>query len=107
MTSFVEFLSKSLPIAVGLLISSNLGVLINSFQTTTVNPIIQSVGTQSLSSLHIVLKKGNKELNEKPIIICYGQFLNALIQFIIVSFIAYLIIIYVVNALHIPGSPIK
>jgi len=83
-TSLTSFISLTIPSAVGLLISINLGNLISVFQSSIVNPTISLVPGANLDNLRFIARK------DPEVVFHIGRLLSALITFLIVCFIAYI-----------------
>ncbi|MBP2058073.1 large conductance mechanosensitive channel [Lactobacillus colini] len=82
---FKEFISRGdvMNLAVGVIIGSAFTAIVNSLVTNLINPLIGLfVGRIDLSNL--VLKVGDATFK-------YGKFINAVINFLIIAFIVFLL----------------
>ena len=94
------FGKKTMEMAAGVVIGMAFGVLINSFVNQIVMPLINLTHKGAITGLYAVIKNGtppgpyqSMELAEKAgaVIINYGQFLNVLINFIIIALSVYVV----------------
>lgn len=82
---FKEFISRGdvMDLAVGVIIGSAFTAIVNSLVTNLINPLIGLfIGRIDLSNL--VLKVGDATFK-------YGKFINAIINFLIIAFIVFLL----------------
>jgi large conductance mechanosensitive channel len=88
------FGKRTMELAAGVVIGMAFGVLINSFVNEIIMPLINLTHKGAIAGLYAVIKNGtppgpyhSMELAEKAgaVIINYGQFLNVLINFIIIA----------------------
>lgn len=100
MGGFKEFLTKSnaLALAIGVIIGASLGAVVNSLVNDIIMPPIGLIlGGIDFSNFFITLK-GESLATVKAtqdaggVVIAYGQFLNAVIKFLIVAFAVFLLI---------------
>jgi large conductance mechanosensitive channel len=88
---FKEFLTKSnaLALAIGVIIGASLGAVVNSLVNDIIMPPIgMLLGGVNFSSLKTVLSEPGVE----PVVsINWGLFINAVIVFVIVAFVVYVI----------------
>lgn len=83
---FKDFLMKGnlIEIAVGLILALAFSVVVNSFVADIITPIIAAIGGQpDFNSLVLDIGDGR---------IRYGVFLNALISFVIIGFVLFMIV---------------
>lgn len=88
-TSFANFISLSLPTAVAFLISSNLLKVVGALQSSVINPslgLIPGIG-ENIDQLNFVVKENPK------ITIFYGQVISALISFVIICLLVWVLVI--------------
>lgn len=88
------FGKNTMEMAAGVVIGMAFGVLINSFVNQIIMPLINLTHKGAITGLYFVVRNGtppgpykSMELAEKAgaVIINYGQFLNVLINFIIIG----------------------
>jgi len=92
MRGFRDFLTKSnaLALAIGVIIGASLGAVVNSLVNDVIMPPIGwALGAIDFSQLKFVL--GTNETTGEEVAINYGLFINAVIVFIVVAFVVYLI----------------
>lgn len=82
---FKEFIAKGnvLDLAVAVLIGAAFGRIITSFTTDILTPIIGAFGKKDFSALAITVGDAT---------IAYGKFINALIDFLIVAWVLFMIV---------------
>ena len=91
MHGFRDFLTKSnaLALAIGVIIGASLGAVVNSLVNDVIMPPIGwALGGVDFASLSIPL---GTSASGEPVAINYGLFINAVIVFIVVAFVVYLI----------------
>ena len=77
--------------AVGVVVGSAFTAIVNSLVKDILNPIIGLItGGIDFSNLKIVLKPASGEVAE--LAIRYGVFINAIIQFVLIAFVLFLIV---------------
>jgi large conductance mechanosensitive channel len=95
MHGFKDFLTKTnaLALAVGVIIGAALGQVVNSLVNDVIMPPIgYALGGVDFASMKIVLKAAAVGADPKTeVAIRYGSLINALISFVIVAFVVYLI----------------
>jgi large conductance mechanosensitive channel len=90
---FKEFAVKGnvIDLAVGIIIGAAFGKIVNSFVADVIMPPIGLlVGNVDFSQLMIVLREQTGEA--EAVAIRYGQFINTLLDFLIVAFAVFLVI---------------
>lgn len=88
---YKAFLTKSnaLALAVGIIIGVALGLVVQSLVNDIINPIIgQLLGGIDFSQFKIVLEPAGAD---PEVAIMYGAFINTVINFVIVAFVAFAI----------------
>jgi large conductance mechanosensitive channel len=92
---YKAFLTKSnaLALAVGIIIGVALGGVVNSLVNDIINPIVGVIlGGVNFSDLKIVLEPAGADPEADPeVAIMYGAFINTVINFVIVAFVAFAI----------------
>ncbi len=103
-SEFKEFIARGnvVDLAVGVVIGGAFGKIVDSFVKDLVMPIVGILtGGLDMSSMKIVLKAADA-LAEKPeVAITYGNFLNAIISFLIIA-MAIFIMIKAINKMKKP-----
>lgn len=80
-----------LDLAVGLVIGAAFGKIISSLVEDIINPIVGlALGGVDLSQLKVILKEAVGTAPE--VAIRYGNFLNSIIQFLIVAWVIFMIV---------------
>ena len=90
---FKKFITRGnvLDMAVGVVVGSAFTAIVNSLVKDILNPIIGLItGGIDFSDLKIVLKPASGEVSE--LAIRYGLFINAIIQFVLIAFVLFLIV---------------
>lgn len=90
---FKKFITRGnvLDMAVGVVVGSAFTAIVNSLVKDIINPIIGLItGGIDFSDLKIVLKPASGEVAE--LAIRYGVFINAIIQFVLIAFVLFLIV---------------
>lgn len=90
---FKKFITRGnvLDMAVGVVVGSAFTAIVNSLVKDIINPIIGLItGGIDFSNLKIVLKPASGEVAE--LAIRYGLFINAIIQFVLIAFVLFLIV---------------
>ena len=90
---FKKFITRGnvLDMAVGVVVGSAFTAIVNSLVKDILNPIIGLItGGIDFSNLKIVLKPASGEVSE--LAIRYGLFINAIIQFVLIAFVLFLIV---------------
>ena len=90
---FKKFITRGnvLDMAVGVVVGSAFTAIVNSLAKDILNPIIGLItGGIDFSDLKIVLKPASGEVAE--LAIRYGLFINAIIQFVLIAFVLFLIV---------------
>jgi len=89
---FKEFISKGnvIDLAVGVIIGAAFGKIVSSLvENVVMPPIGKLLGGADFTSLAINLGLGN---DGKPVMLQYGMFINAVINFLIVAFAIFLFV---------------
>lgn len=103
---FREFIAKGnmLDLAVGIVIGAAFTAIVNSLVKDLINPIIGLLGGANFDNMFILLKDGAHEKTvgpypnpaaaaaEKAVTLNYGSFLSAVINFLIVGFVLFMIV---------------
>ena len=90
---FKKFITRGnvLDMAVGVVVGSAFTAIVNSLVKDILNPIIGLItGGIDFSNLKIVLKPASGEVSE--LAIRYGLFINAIIQFVVIACVLFLIV---------------
>lgn len=90
---FKKFITRGnvLDMAVGVVVGSAFTAIVNSLVKDILNPIVGLVtGGIDFSELKIVLKPATEEVAE--LAIRYGVFINAIIQFILIALVLFVIV---------------
>lgn len=91
---FKDFLMKGnlIEIAVGLILALAFKAVVDSLVADVINQIVAAIGgAPDFSTLKITLREATKE-GDADAAIYYGKFLNAVISFVIIGFILFLIV---------------
>lgn len=91
-SEFREFLFKSnaLALAIGVIIGAALGTVVTSLvEDIIMPPIGMALGGVDFASLKIVLKESTGGDPTTEVAIRWGEFLNAVISFVIIAFIVW------------------
>jgi large conductance mechanosensitive channel len=97
LSEFRAFLVKSnaLALAIGVIIGAALGTVVNSLVNGIIMPPIGYIlGGVNFADLKIVLKSASIDSSGKPVpevAILYGAFINTLVVFVIVAFVAFML----------------
>ena len=89
---FKEFLlkTKALALAVGVIIGSALGTVVNSLVSDIIMPPIGLLlGGVDFASLSIVLKEAAGGDPATEVAIRYGAFINAIVAFVVIAFVVW------------------
>jgi large conductance mechanosensitive channel len=98
---FREFAAQGnmLDLAVGVVIGAAFGKIVDSLVNHLLNPLIGMLGSTDFSSMFVTLKGdpgGAKTIEEAQkagaVVLGYGAFLSALLQFVIVAFALFLVV---------------
>ena len=86
---FKEFISKGnvMNLAVGVIIGGAFSAIVTSLTDNIINPIIALFGGTNINGLAIQLKEGNEAT-----IVDFGAFISAIINFIIMALIIFLLV---------------
>lgn len=104
LSEFRTFIAKGnvLDLAVGIIIGAAFGKITTSLVEDIINPILGLViGGIDFSQLKIVLKRAVG--NTPEVAIRYGNFLNTLIQFLIIAWVVFMIV-KLANRAHLSRS---
>lgn len=105
MTEFNEFAMRGnvVDLAVGVVIGAAFGKIVTALVDKVIMPPIGLlIGGVDFAKLGIVLKEATVDAagNEVPaVVLAYGEFINAIIQFIIVAFAIFLVV-KAINRMH-------
>lgn len=94
---FKEFISRGnvMDMAVGVIIGGAFTAIVNSLVKDILNPLLGLLtGGMDFSTLSITIGKG-----ENPAVFAYGSFISAIINFLLVALVLFLII-KAINRLH-------
>lgn len=94
---FKEFISRGnvMDMAVGVIIGGAFTAIVNSLVTDLLNPLLGLLtGGVDFSSLAVTIGKG-----DNPAVFAYGSFISAVINFLLISLVLFLII-KGINKLH-------
>jgi large conductance mechanosensitive channel len=97
-SEFREFIAKGnvLDLAVGVVIGAAFGKIVTTLVDKVVMPPIGLlIGGVDFSKLGLVLKEATIDAAGKevpPVVLAYGEFINALIQFVIIAFAIFLVV---------------
>lgn len=100
---FKEFIAKGnvLDLAIGIIIGAAFTTIVDSFVKNIINPIIGLAGNANFDNLFLVLKPGTgpgpfatpaDAQKAGAVTLNYGAFLTAVINFLIVAFVLFLIV---------------
>ena len=105
MSEFKEFAMRGnvIDLAVGVVIGAAFGKIVTALVDKVIMPPIGLlIGGVDFSKLGIVLKDATVDAAGKEVpaaVLAYGEFINALVQFVIVAFAIFLVV-KVINKLH-------
>ena len=105
MTEFKEFAMRGnvIDLAVGVVIGAAFGKIVTALVDKVIMPPLGLlIGGVDFSKLGIVLKDATVDAAGKEVpavVLAYGEFINALVQFVIVAFAIFLVV-KVINKLH-------
>jgi large conductance mechanosensitive channel len=97
-SEFREFIAKGnvVDLAVGVVIGAAFGKIVTALVDKVIMPPIgMLIGGVDFSRLGIVLKEASVDAAGKevpPVVLAYGEFINALIQFLIIAFAIFLVV---------------
>lgn len=94
MSDFKAFLTRSnaLALAIGVIIGAALGAVVNSLVADIIMPPIGYVlGGMDFAALRIVLREAVGGDPATEVAIRWGAFLNALLAFVVIAFVAYVL----------------
>lgn len=100
---FKEFIAKgnALNLAVGVIIGGAFGGIVSALTDNIIQPIINCVGSAEIAG-SFVIREGKPETA-----INYGAFITAIINFLIMAFVIFLIVKAVNKAMSIGKKPAK
>jgi len=104
-TEFKEFAMRGnvIDLAVGVVIGAAFGKIVTALVDKVIMPPLGLlIGGADFSKLGIVLKQASLDAAGKEVpavVLAYGEFINALVQFVIVAFAIFLIV-KAINRLH-------
>lgn len=89
---FKQFALKGnvMDMAVGVIIGSAFSAIVNSLVSDILSPILGLFGTNNLADMKLVLKQGATP--DETVTLNYGAFITAVINFIIMALILFLIV---------------
>ncbi|SEA07226.1 large conductance mechanosensitive channel [Lachnospiraceae bacterium NK3A20] len=89
---FKEFISRGnvMDMAVGVIIGAAFKAIVDSLVADIISPLLGLFGTHNLDQMQIVLKQGATE--EATVALKYGNFITAIINFIIMALILFCIV---------------
>ena len=97
-SEFKEFIAKGnvVDLAVGVVIGAAFGKIVTTLVDKVIMPPIgMLIGGVDFSKLGIVLKEASVDAAGKEVpavVLAYGEFINALIQFVIIAFAIFLVV---------------
>ena len=95
---FREFVARGnvVDLAVGVIIGAAFGKIVTALVDKVIMPPVgMLVGGVDFSKLGITLKQATVDASGKevpPVVLAYGEFLNAIIQFVIIAFAIFLLV---------------
>jgi large conductance mechanosensitive channel len=97
---FKEFAFKGnvIDLAVGLAIGAAFGAIVTSFVNNLINPLVGAiVGRTDLANMFIAIPPGNFKTAagaqaSGAVVFTYGAFLNAVVNFLIIAFVLFLVV---------------
>ena len=98
MTEFKEFAMRGnvIDLAVGVVIGASFGKIVTALVDKVIMPPLGLlIGGVDFSKLGIVLKQASLDAAGKEVpavVLAYGEFINALVQFVIVAFAIFLVV---------------
>ena len=105
MTEFKEFAMRGnvVDLAVGVVIGAAFGEIVTALVDKVIMPPIGlAIGGVDFAKLGIVLKEASVNAAGEPVpavVLAYGEFINAVIQFVIVAFAIFLVV-KAINRMH-------
>ena len=105
MTEFKEFAMRGnvIDLAVGVVIGAAFGKIVTALVDKVIMPPLGLlIGGVDFSEMAIVLKEASVDAAGKEVpavVLAYGEFINALVQFVIVAFAIFLVV-KAINRLH-------
>ena len=105
MTEFKEFAMRGnvIDLAVGVVIGASFGKIVTALVDKVIMPPLGLlIGGVDFSKLGIVLKQASLDAAGKEVpavVLAYGEFINALVQFVIVAFAIFLVV-KAINRIH-------
>jgi large conductance mechanosensitive channel len=104
--NFFSFISSAAPIGVAYILATNINNLFGTLQTSCLNPLVGLIPgvNGSLANLEVTVKQGDESKNEDPVIVNYGLFLGAVINFIVVTLFVYIIVKILFRTAHIDAT---
>ena len=105
MTEFKEFAMRGnvIDLAVGVVIGAAFGKIVTALVDKVIMPPLgQLIGGVDFSKMAIVLKDATVDAAGKDVpavVLAYGEFINALVQFVIVAFAIFLVV-KAINRMH-------
>ncbi len=97
-SEFREFIAKGnvVDLAVGVVIGAAFGKIVTALVDKVIMPPLGLlIGGADFSRLGIVLKQATVDAAGKdvpPVVLAYGEFINALVQFVIIAFAIFLVV---------------
>ena len=108
-SEFREFIAKGnvVDLAVGVVIGAAFGKIVNTLvEKVIMPPIGLAIGGVDFAKLGIVLKDATVDAAGKEVpavVLAYGEFINALIQFVIIAFAIFLMV-KAINRMRTPAQ---
>lgn len=105
MTEFRDFAMRGnvIDLAVGVVIGASFGKIVTTLVDKVIMPPIgMAIGGVDFAKLGIVLKEASVDAAGKEVpavVMAYGELINALIQFVIVAFVIFLVV-KAINRMH-------
>ena len=97
---FKEFISRGsvIDLAVGVVMGSAFTAIVNSLVNDIIMPVIGLIiGGINFTNLKIVIKPAEGDIAESAI--CYGNFIQALVNFLIIAFVIFMVV-KAINKMH-------
>lgn len=108
-SEFKEFIAKGnvVDLAVGVVIGAAFGKIVNTLvEKVIMPPVGMLIGGVDFARLGIVLKEATVDAAGKEVpavMLAYGEFINALIQFVIIAFAIFLVV-KAINRMRAPAE---
>ncbi len=92
---FKEFISRGnvVDMAVGVVVGSAFTKIVNSLVNDIINPAVgYIIGEKNFADLAIILVEANEEAGIAEVAIKYGQFIQNIVDFLIIAFVIFCLI---------------